>query len=140
MSPSSRGYYVEADGKFLRTTVVVQCVEPPAALQPQIPEENTVDELFRAAGIGEEYEPTDDEEALQDLFQEAADDDKEVVVQSVPEDVRDFATSQPVRRRLHGKQYVPPVLRLLCTGGEWAYSMDGEKSHGRGLQDDGVAR
>ena len=128
MSPSSRGYYVEADGKFLRTTVVVQCVEPPADLQPQIPEENTVDELFRAAGIGDEYEPTDDEEALQDLFQEAADDDKEVVVQSVPEDVRDFATSQPVRRRLHGKQYVPPVLRLLCTGGEWAYSLDGEKA------------
>ena len=128
MSPSSRGYYVEADGKFLRTTVVVQCVEPPADLQPQIPEENTVDDLFRAAGIGEDYEPTDDEEALQDLFQEAADDDKEVVMQSVPEDVRDFATSQPVRRRLHGKQYVPPVLRLLRTGGEWAYSMDGEKA------------
>ena len=38
MSASSKGYYVEAAGHFLRTTVVVQCSEPPEELQPRVPE------------------------------------------------------------------------------------------------------
>ena len=87
--------------------------------------EQSIEELFQAAGIGCDYEATTDEEERDlEIFREVPDPNKEVVIQPVEEDVKDFSNKAPVKRRLHGKQYVPPVLRLLRTGGEWTYLLE----------------
>ena len=135
MSPSSRGYYVEAGGKFYRSTVVVQCQQRPEMVPQVIEEKESVDELFRAAGIGE-FSPSEaDPEAVAGQEEMYPQDlpPQELHLHEISDDCQEFEHKDPPKRRLHGKQHVvpgsngivplhpdeAPVLRLLRTGGEW---------------------
>ena len=129
MSPTSHGYYICCQGRWMRSTVVVRYANPlPEAppggavcgelageqVEERAHEDHQEDELpmFDVA-------ETSEGKASLDLFD----------VQEVP------AGSRPVPRRLHGKQTVPG-LHAFRPGGEWAWdplqlqSSNGEGAHG----------
>ena len=136
MSPTSHGYFIEADGHWMRSTVIVRGQAPPPQLDLQLPESG---EQPRPV-VDEDAAPSiaPDEEFLM-LGQEQEEGDQEV---EIWEEGSEHADPQlhgpdPPRRRITGKQHVPlgsngvrPILRALRIGGEWSWELDltGEQS------------
>ena len=120
MSPSSRGYYVQMDGKFLRSTVIVQCSPPP----PAVAEPDLEDHPLPPLG---EFEDDAESEAAggeMEVLQEGREDNRETFVEEVDPQLRECEPkAAPTRRRLHGKQHVP-VICAMSTKGEWTWSVD----------------
>ena len=136
MSPTSHGYFIEADGHWMRSTVIVRGQAPPPQLDLQLPESGepprpevdddaapsiAPDEEFLT--VGQEQEEREQEVELWEEGSEHAD----------PQ----LHGPDPPRRRLTGKQHVPlgsngvrPILRALRIGGEWSWELDlaGEQS------------
>ena len=128
MSLTSHGYYINCDGKWMRSTVViVPKFSPDQVQQPELelpqPEEQLADEeLFIAPS--EEFNLLDVEETEEGKILHHP-----VQVQELPEGPRKLT------HRLHGKQTVPPALAVLRLGGEWMV-MNNEKNM-QGVQQTG---
>ena len=120
MSPSSRGYYAQMDGKFLRSTVIVQCSPPP----PAVAEPDLEDRPLPPLG---EFEDDAESEAAggeMEVLQEGREDIRETFVEEVDPQLRKCEPkAAPTRHRLHGKQHVP-VICAMSTKGEWTWSVD----------------
>ena len=138
MSLTSGGYYVNCDGKWMRTTVIVvpnfsnqSCRKVPELELPQDDEE------------GMEYAPTTpggDEIPLEiDVNEDGLELRQPLEMQEIPEEPQQLTHrlrgKQTVPRtslepsklthRLHGKQADPRVMAVLRIGGEWS---DGNNS------------
>lgn len=148
MSPTSHGYFIEADGHWMRSTVIVRGRAPPPALELQLPESGEQE----APMADEEYEPSicPDEAILEvDGNEEQRDQEVEIWAEDSPEIEADHVDPQlhgpdPPKRRVTGKQRVPvgsngirPILRALRIGGEWQWEFDDQEEeenideHGR---------
>ena len=113
MSPTSGGYYVECNGRWMRSTVVIQPRNPqPGAGQAIVDEAELPDDK-------DEYEasiaPAEEDTAF-DVIEndEGKFLEDQLLVDEAPQQ------SQTLKHRLHGKQTWPPVLRAIRTGGEWS--------------------
>ena len=139
MSMTSRGYYIEADGRWMRSTVIVRGSVPPADLQLQLPENQPADDREE---VECDYEPTTPgEEVLQLLDEGDQDLEQEVVAHEIPSTP---VNPNPPKRRVTGKQHVEPgsngirpVLCALRTGGEWQWELHGKDAEDAELRDDG---
>ena len=131
MSMTSRGYYIEVDGKWMRSTVIVRGSPPPQGMELQLPETHPVEE--------EEADYVPESMCGDDVMQVVDDEEhlhqgQEIVAEEmfpVP------ANPNPPKRRVTGKQHVVPgtngirpVLCVLRTGGEWQWEMKGEDCQG----------
>ena len=140
MSPTSHGYYICCQGRWMRSTVVVRYANP----LPEAPPGGAVCGDL-AGELVEERAHEDHQEDELPMFDVAETSEGKASldlfdVQEVP------AGSRPLPRRLHGKQTVPG-LHAFRPGGEWAWawdplqlhSHDDEGAHGdRALHDEGA--
>ena len=117
MSPTSHGYYICCQGRWMRSTVVVRYANP----LPEAPPGGAVCGDL-AGELVEEREHEDQQEDELPMFDVAETSEGKASldlfdVQEVP------AGSRPVPRRLHGKQTVPG-LHAFRPGGEWVWTWD----------------
>ena len=138
MSPTSHGYYICCQGRWMRSTVVVRYANP----LPEAPLGGAVCGDLSGDPVEEPVHEAHQEDELP-LFDVAETSEGKASldifdVQEVP------AGSRPLPRRLHGKQTVPG-LHAFRPGGEWAWdplqlqSRNGEGAHGdRALHGEGA--
>ena len=134
MSMTSRGYYIEVDGKWMRSTVIVRGSPPPKGMEHPVEDEEA------------DYVP---ESMCGDDVMQVVDDDEDVHQgqEVVAEEMLPVpANPNPPKRRVTGKQHVVPgtngirpVLCVLRTGGEWQWEMkredcQGDSNDGQDLQ------
>ena len=111
MSPTSGGYYVECNGRWMRSTVVIQPRSPqPAAGQIAI---DAADLPVEDEGYEASIAPAEEESRFDVVENE---DGKFLEDDILMEEQPDHG--QKLTHRLHGKQPWPPVLRAIRTGGE----------------------
>ena len=114
MSPTSNGYYVECDGRWMRSTVVVQPRSPePGQGQTLVPVPAEVAEEDISAFLAHPEAPSPGDE----LFAVVETDNGKFIEEDIEIDPQDELPR--LTHRLHGKQTWPPVLRAVRTGGEW---------------------
>ena len=128
MSPTSHGYFIEADGHWMRSTVIVRGRAPPPALELQLPESGEQETPM----ADEDYEPSiGPDEAILEVGgnDEQRDQEVEIWAEGSPEIEADqvdpqFHGPDPPKRRVTGKQRAPvgsngirPILRALRIGG-----------------------
>ena len=121
MSISSRGYWIEADGKWMRSTVVVQPgVHPPLA--PELPLEDTHEDLGETVSVS----PTEEQVDL--VAPNQVDEDGLPVIQLQHPEQDDAIEWVPKRRFMMKKPLIPGSadaqlrMRMLCSnrGGCWS--------------------
>ena len=120
MSLTSNGYYVECDGRWMRSTVVVQ----PRSPQPAVGR-TLVQGHEELAAEFPEYLASQDVDYLDD---ELFDMEETDVGKTIRDNLDVVPQDDPPRltHRLHGKQTWPPVLRSLRPGGECSGSVKNE--------------
>ena len=114
MSISSRGYWIEADGKWMRSTVVVQPgVHPPLA--PELPLEDTHEDLGETVSVS----PTEEQVDL--VAPNQVDEDGLPVIQLQHPEQDDAIEWVPKRRFMMKKPLIPGSadaqlrMRMLCS-------------------------
>ena len=114
MSPTSNGYYVECDGRWMRSTVVIQ---------PRSPEPIAGQTLVQAPAdhvlVESDFLAVPEEAQLGDEIFDVVETDEGKVINDELEIGQDHGEGPRLTHRLHGKQTWPPVLRSIRTGGEW---------------------
>ena len=112
MSPTSNGYYVECDGRWMRSTVVVQPRSPqPGQGQTLVPVPAEFAEEDLPAFLAHPEAPSPGDE----LFAVVETDNGKFIEEDIEIDPKDELPR--LTHRLHGKQTWPPVLRAMRTGG-----------------------
>ena len=158
MSLTSGGYYVNCEGKWMRTTVVVvprfsrqACLETPVL--ELCGDDEGLDYAPTTPGADDppDIEVTEDGLAIQQELevQEELDDRQHLThrlhgKQTVPRQRQDRQDSARLTHRLHGKQSDPRAIAVLRIGGECYQSLlqeeQGQDLHGEGLHDGGDLR
>ena len=126
MSSSSRGYYIEANGRWMRSTVVLETKNPRGGalpvenLQRELQDQGEQLEDLAMDNGSEQYAPTTiaPEEDFEDILEG---DEGRALPRIVHVD--DQPHQGNIKRRLMGKQsppaaYSQPLLRVLRSGGE----------------------
>ena len=117
MSPTSHGYYICCQGRWMRSTVVVRYANPLPEAPPGGAVCGNLDGEPR-----DEVDPGEHQDPEFPLFDVAENSEGKVSLDLF--DVQELpAGSRPLPRRLHGKQTVPG-LHAVRPGGEWAWAWD----------------
>ena len=148
MSPTSHGYFIEADGHWMRSTVIVRGRAPPPQLDLQLPEsgeppEMPIDEeASPSIAPAEEFLALEEEQPVQEQEVEICEVDQWAEIDPVDPQLHG---PDPPKRRVTGKQHVPvgsngirPILRALRIGGEWSWELDIEGQEERDHGEEGV--
>ena len=136
MSPTSHGYYICCQGRWMRSTVVVRYANPLPEAPPGGAVCGNLDGEPR-----DEVDPGEHQDPEFPLFDVAENSEGKVSLDLF--DVQELpAGSRPLPRRLHGKQTVPG-LHAVRPEGEWAWDplqlqLDGEAHGNRALCDGGA--
>ena len=151
MSLTSGGHYVNCEGKWMRTTVVVvprfsrqACLETPVLELCEDDEGLDYAPTTPGADDPPDIEVTEEGLAIQQELdvQEEPDDRQHLThrlhgKQTVPRQRQDGQDSSRLTHRLHGKQSDPRTLAVLRIGGECYQSLFQEE-HGRDLREGGL--